>query len=117
MRVLRERETWRRPPSHKKATSGMTPERQRNVARSLKALKRIVGSWAALAERMGSTVSTVVSVTGALGCRRIGAGLALRTALAADVPVDDILSGRWASSEQARRTRERQARYEAARTA
>lgn len=95
MAILTERVTWRREASPKRARSGMTREAQANVMAALRVLCRRFGSWAALAEAMGTTKATLQTVRSPVGSRRIGAGLALRAARVAGVPVDDILTGAW----------------------
>lgn len=51
------------------------------------------GTWAALSRAMGLKKATVTAATGKRG--GVSAGVALRAARAAGVPLEDVLSGAW----------------------
>lgn len=95
MAILVARTVWRREPSRKRRANPMTPEAQANVARALRILRVRYGSWKALAEAMGTTRATLQTVTTPAGRKRLGAGIAIRAAKVAGVPVDDLLAGAW----------------------
>lgn len=91
MPVLRERVAWSRP----KARRGpdLTPEEAQRVKATLTILKVRYGTWTAVAEAMHLKVATVKYAAERRG--GVTAGVALRAARAAGVPVEDILSGAW----------------------
>jgi hypothetical protein len=91
MPVLREPVAWRRP----RATRGpeLTEDERKHVKAALAFLKRRHGTWMALARAMGLKVATVVYAAGKRG--GVSAGVALRAARAAGVPMEDVLSGEW----------------------
>jgi hypothetical protein len=95
MAILRERTVWRRAVSEKRARSGLDRAKQANVVKALRFLRARYGSWAETAKMLGTTVSTLYTVTTPAGTRRIGAGIALRAATVAGVTVDDVLTGAW----------------------
>ncbi len=60
---------------------------------ALRVLTKRYGSQPALAEAMGLKVATVKYAAKARGT--VTAGVALRAARAAKVPLEDVLAGRW----------------------
>ena len=95
MRILRERETWQRPrpPKQTRGASDLTPEEQGYVRATLQVLRRRLGSWALLAEALRANGTTLKGYVGAK--RKVSAGIALRAARLAGVPVEDVLAGSW----------------------
>src|SRR5579883_891079 len=95
MTVLRERKVWRheRPANETRRASDLTPEEQSNVVRALAFLRVRHGGWPSLAKSLRATEG-LVRRAGRFG-RAVTAGLALRAARLAGVPVEDVLSGRW----------------------
>jgi transcriptional regulator with XRE-family HTH domain len=91
MPVLREAKTWSRP----KARWGpdLSPEEVAHVKAALAFLRIRHGSLRALAGAMGVKVATVSYAA----CKKggVSAGLALRAARAAGVPVEEMLAGRY----------------------
>jgi len=87
--VLRSPVAWRRP----KAVRGpeLSAEESARVKAALAFLRAREGTWRAVAEAMGLKLRTVRYAAE----RRTGvsAGIALRAARAAGVPVEDVLSG------------------------
>ena len=85
--------TWRR---ERPATAprlrqhDLSPEEQANVRKALVFLKTRLGGWPKLAKAIGSPQ---ISSAGAYR-RSALAGVAVRAAKLAGVPVDDVLSGR-----------------------
>jgi DNA-binding XRE family transcriptional regulator len=95
MRVLTERETWRKPkgPLAQRYTPDLTGDEHANVRRALQVLRRRFGSWEALASAMGAKVKTLTKAGGTNS--KPSVGLALRAARIVGVPMEEILSGRW----------------------
>jgi hypothetical protein len=91
MPILRERVGWRRP----KAVHGpdLTQAEQGNARAALRVLKRRAGSWPELATLVGLRVGTAQSALKPNGS--VSAGVALRIARAAGVPLETVLSGAW----------------------
>lgn len=91
MPVLRERVAWSRP----KVPRGpdLTPEEAKHVKAALAFLRARYGSWPKAAAAMGLKPVSVRYVASKRG--GVTAGVALRAARAAGVPVEDILSGAW----------------------
>ena len=95
MAILREVKTWRRerPATETRRSSDLTPEEQANARRAILFLVKRHGTVAVLAQAMGANFGTVKSAVKTRG--RVSAGIALRAARAAGVPLEDVLSGRW----------------------
>jgi hypothetical protein len=95
MPILRERIAWSRatPPDKTRTSSDLTPDEQRHVKAALAFLVRRHGSYAKLATVAGTKRATLVLAGGKRGT--VSAGIALRVARAAKVPLEDILSGAW----------------------
>lgn len=73
-------------------TSDLTPEEQANVRRALHVLRRRLGSYEALAKAMRANGRTLEQY----GSKAApSAGIAIRLARLAGVPVDDVLTGAW----------------------
>lgn len=72
--------------------SDLTPEEQINVRTALKFLRARSGGWEPLAKVLGFKPLTLSNVVGG---RTVSASLAVRVARLADVPVDDVLAGRY----------------------
>jgi len=92
--VLTERKTWVQPhPSNTtRRSTDLTPEEQVNVRRALHVLRRRMGGWAALVKVLRVKTSTLQNH----GSKRApSAAVAIRAARLAEVPVDDLLAGRW----------------------
>jgi len=96
MAILRERKRWVRPKPARATVlpDELTEEEGARVRTALAFLRGHLGSWTKLARAMGIKPATLEQ--GALRrTRRPTAGLALRAARVAGVPMEDILSGRW----------------------
>ena len=95
MGILYERKSWRkaRPPTETRRSSDLTPEEQANAKAALRFLAKRHGSVRKLAETMGANVRTVRYALERNG--HVSAGVALRAARAAAVPLEDVLAGRW----------------------
>ena len=94
MTILTKREVWRKPrPTDKtRRSSDLTPDEQANVRKALRFLAVRLGDWPKLAQAMKANQATVW----AAGWKRgVSAGIAVRAARVAGVPVEEILSGRW----------------------
>jgi hypothetical protein len=91
MPILRERVAWSRP----KAPRGpdLSPEERQRVKVALAFLLVRFGKQKALADAMGLKKATVAYAASKRG--GVTAGVALRAARAAGVPLEDILSGAW----------------------
>jgi DNA-binding XRE family transcriptional regulator len=95
MRVLTERETWRKPKGSvaQRYTPDLTSDEHANVRRALQVLRRRYGTWDDVAEAMGVKAKTLTKGGGAKS--KPSVGLALRAARLVGVPLEDILAGRW----------------------
>ena len=93
--ILRSRVAWTkpRPPTETRRSSDLTPEEQANAKAALRFLAKRHGTIAKLAEAMGAKPRTVKYALERRG--RVSAGLALRAARVAGVPLEDVLAGRW----------------------
>ncbi len=95
MTVLRERQVWKKVKEqpknrlHVEKMNKLSPEQAANVRIALKVLKIRYGTLQKLAELMHVTLGSLTRVLAA----EPNAGLALRIAQVAGVPVDDILTG------------------------
>ncbi|HLK41294.1 MAG TPA: hypothetical protein VKU41_31300 [Polyangiaceae bacterium] len=95
MPILTERVGWKRhrPPKETDASSDLSPEEQAHAKAAIRFLGKRFGSYGKLAEAMRAKRATVISAVSARGA--VSAGVALRAARAADVPLEDVLAGRW----------------------
>ncbi len=95
MSILRSKTVWKRerPANETRRSSDLTPAEQENVKKALRALLLRCGSLDALARALKSCKRTVGWSYGAKG--RPSAGIAVRAARLAKVPVDDVLEGRF----------------------
>jgi hypothetical protein len=85
---------WRkpRPANVTRRSTDLTPEEQDNARRALRFLAKRLGDTSKLAKAMGAHRETVQRpVRGAV----VTAGIALRAARVAGVPLDDLLGGVW----------------------
>lgn len=95
MAILRERTSWRnpRPANETRRSSDLTPEEQKNVKAALRFLAKRHATTHKLAAAMGARYATVKA---AIDPRRpVSAGIVLRAARLAGVPMEDVLAGRW----------------------
>jgi hypothetical protein len=93
--ILRERQRWTkpRPVDKPRRSSDLTPEEQTHAKAALRQLYRRFGSWTALAEAMQAKTSVVKNAVSKR--RHVSAGITLRAARVAGVPLEDILTGAW----------------------
>ena len=93
--ILTEPKRWARPrdPAKPRRSSDLTPEEQANAKRALRLLRLRYGTMAKLAEALSANPETVREAASKRG--RPSAGLALRAARLAGVPLEDVLSGAW----------------------
>ena len=95
MTVLRERQTWTKDWKGRASryTDGLTPEEQACIKMSLAVLRIRYGTLRKLSVAMRITYKTLVRA-----CNKNGkptAGIAVRAARLAGVPIDDVLSGNF----------------------
>lgn len=95
MAILRERTVWRktRPANETRRSTDLTPAEQENVRVALRFLAKRYGDYTKLAAAIGAHRETVQRP--ARNARTVTAGLALRLARVAGVPLEDVLSGAW----------------------
>ncbi len=95
MTILAKRSEWRlaRPSNETRRSSDLTPEEQANAKAALRFLATRLGSGAKLAAAMGSNLAAVRHASKKRGA--VSAGIALRVARVAGVPLEDVLSGAW----------------------
>ena len=95
MGILYERKSWSksRLPNTTRSSTDLTAEQQASAKVALRFLATRHGSARQLAEVMGSKVRTVRAALETRG--RISAGLAVRAAKVAGVPLEDVLGGAW----------------------
>ena len=96
MKILRERQTWKRknPPARStQRLAELSAEEQANVLAAATKLRVQFGSWNAMAAAAG-----VNKITFYAACAKKApcAGLALRLAKLAGVPVEHVLDGAFA---------------------
>ncbi len=92
MGTLTHAVAWRKK-AKRDVDADLTEEERAHVKAALAFLRRRLGSVAALAKAMGvkpCRVWTSMSPSGA-----VSAGVAMRTARVARVPLEDVLSGAW----------------------
>lgn len=95
MGILATTKTWRKPniARARLASDRLSPEEAANVRRALLFLRTRHGGGPKLAEAMGVGLFALQRAYWPKG--KPGAGLALRAAKLAGVPVEAILSGAW----------------------
>jgi hypothetical protein len=93
MPVLRERKVWKRDrqPRASDRLDRLTPEEETHVRAAMNVLRIRYGGMDGVAKAMGA--SKLAVQTAMSKGRRPGAGLALKAAKLAGVPVEDVLSG------------------------
>jgi len=93
--VLTESKRWSRPrdPTKTRHSSDLTPEEQTNAKAALRVLRLRFGTIAKLAEALVANAKTLNAALAKRG--KPSAGLALRAARLAAVPLEDLLSGAW----------------------
>jgi transcriptional regulator with XRE-family HTH domain len=91
MPILKERVAWSRPK--KPRGPDLSPDERARVKAALVFLRCRYGSLRALAEAMGLKFATVGYAVSKRG--NPSAGVALRAARAAGVPLEDVLSGAY----------------------
>jgi hypothetical protein len=82
---------WKRERKSRDGIEQLTPEERACIAVALRVLKVRHGSWKPVSKLLGVSVSLLQRAVGKGG--RPSAGLAIRVARAAGVPVDDVLTG------------------------
>ncbi len=94
MTILRGPKTWTkpRPADETRRSSDLTPEEQANVRKAIHVLRRRLVGYKALAKALQVNAATLRAYGGKLAP---SAGVAIRVARLAGVPVDDVLAGRW----------------------
>lgn len=95
MTILRERKTWAKHPqlpTETKHSSDLTPAEQANARRALRFLRDRLGTTRKLATALKARFKTVENM---LSKRCVTAGVALRVARLAEVPLEELLAGRW----------------------
>jgi hypothetical protein len=94
MAILRERTVWRkpRPANETRRSTDLTPAERESAKVAIRHLAKRHGSYGKLAAAMSASTETVrlAARTG-----KLSAGLALRAARLAGVPLEDVLAGRW----------------------
>lgn len=92
MGTLTHAVAWRKK-SKREVEADLTEEERARVKAALAFLRRRLGSVAALAKAMGVKPCRVFYAMGPRGA--VSAGIAMRAARAARVPLEDVLSGAW----------------------
>jgi hypothetical protein len=92
MRILTEKETWRREPIRASLRTKLTPEEQVNVRKAITYL-RIRYGYEAVADKIGWTPESLRKA--ASHVRRQTVKLAVAIAYVARVPVESITDGHW----------------------
>lgn len=92
MAVLRERVRWERTRAQNETrrSSDLTPEEQEATRVAIRFLAKRFGSFKKLSTSMRANVELAASKRGT-----VSAGIALRVARAAGVPLEDVLAGRF----------------------
>lgn len=95
MAILKEREVWVRITGNRRRgpLDRLTQEQRDGVRRAIGALSGRYGSLTKLAKAMGVHSTTVIRAARVTG--KPSAGLAVKLAKLAGVPVDDVLSGKF----------------------
>jgi DNA-binding XRE family transcriptional regulator len=94
MPILRERVRWERerPQNETRYSSDLTPAEKENVRAAIRFLAKRHGTYEKLAKAVGAKRKTLSS---AALRGSVSAGIALRIARVAGVPLEDVLGGRW----------------------
>lgn len=94
MGILREPQSWRRerPANETRHASDLTPEERANVRRAIHVLRRRHGTYRELAAMLRVRLGTLRAYG---STHWPSAGVAVRVARLAGVPIDDVLAGRW----------------------
>ena len=92
MAILREAKAWRRerPANETRSSSDLTAEEQAHAKAALRFLAKRHGGYPKLAKAMGAKADTVQGAARTRG--RVSAGVALRAARVAGVPLEDVLA-------------------------
>jgi hypothetical protein len=95
MAILVRRQEWRkpRPANETRRSTDLTPAEQENTRVALRFLAKRFGDTAKLAKAMGAHRETVQRPMRMAS--HVTAGIALRAARVAGVPLEDVLSGAW----------------------
>jgi hypothetical protein len=95
MTILVKRETWAKPrlATETRRSSDLSPEEQAHAKAALRFLAKRHGTLRKLASAMGTNFRTLQTAVEKSGT--VSAGIALRAARAAGVPLEDVLSGAW----------------------
>lgn len=93
MAILTKREVWERPKAPRATTPDLTVEEVANVHAALRFLQKRYGGVRKLAVAIRVNKSLIARALLAKG--KPSAGLTIRAARAASVPVEDVLAGRW----------------------
>jgi hypothetical protein len=93
--TLTKREIRRRP--RKRRTFELTDAERAQVRRGLRVIRERFGTWEALARAVGCAPDTLARAASVTATKRwaLSPALTLRTAQAAGVPAEDLLSGAW----------------------
>jgi hypothetical protein len=96
VRVLVRTEVWQKPRAPRPSRVGdLTFEERENVRRALKFLRSKLGSGPKLARALDVHPTMLKKMIPPQARCKPQAGLALRAARLAGVPVEDVLSGAW----------------------
>jgi hypothetical protein len=95
MAILREATVWKKPQpaDETRRSSDLTPDEHARVRTALRFLRVRQGGTVKLAKALRVNVASIQRGCGGDG--KPSAGLALRAARLAGVPVEDILTGAW----------------------
>ena len=95
MTILRARQVWKRPrkPRARETLDRLTPEEAANVAVVVKVLCVRLGTTTNVAKAMQTNPKTIQRAVS--GKKQPSAGMAIKAAKLAGVPVDDVLSGEF----------------------
>jgi hypothetical protein len=94
--ILRSRVAWAKPrdPTATRRSYDLTPEERTNASAAIRFLAKRHGTVGKLTLAMGAKRRTVLAAMSRRRCA-VSAGLALRAARVAGVPLEDVLAGRW----------------------
>ena len=96
MTILRERITWKKPRSAVQGRSyELTVDEQRNVRAAFNYMRARMGGARLVAEAIGIGVASAKKVCAGDPKVKPNAGMAIRIARLAGVPIEDVLAGRW----------------------
>jgi hypothetical protein len=93
--ILTEPKRWSCPrdPNKTRRSSDLTPDEQASAKAALRVLRVRLGGARQLAEALSANHATLLAALSRRG--KPSAGLALRAARLAGVPLEDVLSGAW----------------------